>query len=223
MAGNFLWGTASAAYQVEGGWQADGKGLSNWDVYTNRDHITEAVIGKQETGNVAVNTYDRTQYLGDIALMGKLGVNAYRFSISWARVLPEGTGKVNAPGLAYYRRLVDDLIAAGIEPMVTLFHWDLPQALQEKGAWGNRESVEWFRNYARIMIDALGDRVEKFITFNEPYFDLFLMEPAAENIRAGKPFPATGAQFGRQAPAMHHQLLANAWRPRISTLRTGPA
>jgi len=92
MAGNFLWGTASAAYQVEGGWQADGKGLSNWDVYTNRDHITEAVIGKQETGNVAVNTYDRTQYLGDIALMGKLGVNAYRFSISWARVLPEGTG-----------------------------------------------------------------------------------------------------------------------------------
>src|SRR4051794_27549404 len=174
MAEKFLWGTASASYQVEGGWQADGKGLSNWDVYTNRDHITEAVIGKQETGNVAVNTYDRNQYLGDIALMRELGVNAYRFSISWARILPEGTGKVNQAGVAYYSRLVDDLIAAGIEPMVTLFHWDLPNALQERGAWGNRESVEWFRNYAKIVIAALGDRVEKFITFNEPYFDLFL-------------------------------------------------
>jgi beta-glucosidase len=210
MARRFLWGTASASYQVEGAWQADGKGLSNWDVYTNRDRITEAVIGKQETGNVAVNTYSRDQYLSDIGLMREIGANAYRFSISWARILPAGIGKVNAPGLAYYSRLVDDLIAAGIEPVVTLFHWDLPQALQEKGAWGNRESVEWFRNYAKIVIAALGDRVEKFITFNEPFIDLFLMEPAAENIRAGKPPQATSLQYGKQAPAMHHWLLANA-------------
>jgi beta-glucosidase len=206
----FLWGTASAAYQVEGGYDADGKGLSNWDVYTNRDRITEAVIGKQETGNVACNTYSRDQYLADIGLMRELGANAYRFSISWARILPAGTGAVNQPGLAYYSRLVDDLIAAGIEPVVTLFHWDLPQVLAEKGGWRNRDSVDWYRNYAKTVIAALGDRVDKFITFNEPFIDLFLMTPAAENIKAGRSFPATDEQYGRQATAMHHWLLANA-------------
>jgi beta-glucosidase len=210
VASRFVWGTASASYQVEGGWQADGKGLSNWDVYTNRDRITVPATGKQETGNVACNTYDRDQYLRDIALMRELGANAYRFSLSWARILPEGTGRVNQPGLAYYSRLVDDLIAAGIEPMVTLFHWDLPQALQEKGAWGNRESVQWFRAYAATVVRALGDRVDKFITLNEPFIDLFLMEPAAENIRAGRSPNATSAQYGKQATAMHHWLLANA-------------
>ncbi len=206
----FLWGTASAAYQVEGGWQADGKGLSNWDVYTNRYRITVPAIGKQETGNVACNTYSREQYLRDISLMRELGANAYRFSISWSRILPEGSGRVNQAGLAYYSRLVDDLDAAGIEPMVTLFHWDLPQVLQEQGAWGNRQSVEWYRDYASIVIRALGDRVDKFITFNEPFIDLFLIEPSAENICAGRSPNATSAQYGAQATAMHHWILANA-------------
>src|SRR6516225_2755367 len=210
VANKFLWGTASAAYQVEGGWQADGKGLSNWDVYTNRYRITVPAIGKQETGNVACNTYSRDQYLRDLGLMRELGANAYRFSISWSRILPDGTGRVNEPGLAYYSRLCDDLIAAGIEPMVTLFHWDLPQVLQEKGGWSNRQSVQWFRDYAAIVIRALGDRVDKFITFNEPFIDLFLMEPSAQNIIAGRSPNATSAQYGEQATPMHHWILASA-------------
>ena len=210
VANKFLWGTASAAYQVEGGWQADGKGLSNWDVYTNRYRITVPAIGKQETGNVACNTYSRDQYLRDLGLMRELGANAYRFSISWSRILPDGTGRVNEPGLAYYSRLCDDLIAAGIEPMVTLFHWDLPQVLQEKGGWSNRQSAQWFRDYAAIVIRALGDRVDKFITFNEPFIDLFLMEPSAQNIIAGRSPNATSAQYGEQATPMHHWILASA-------------
>ena len=211
--GQFLWGTASAAYQVEGGWQADGKGASNWDVYTNVDRVTVPFTGKQQTGNIADNTYDRRQYIEDIALMRDLGVNAYRFSISWPRVLPAGTGAINPAGLSYYSRLVDDLAAAGIEPMVTLFHWDLPQGLAERGGWGNRDSVGWFRDYASIVFDALGDRVEKFVTFNEPFIDLFLIEPAVENVRSrrpGDPIIASNIQYGRQAVAMHHWLLASA-------------
>ena len=125
-AGEFLWGAASAAYQIEGGWDKDGRGLSKGDIYTNQWHITVPQIGKNHTGNVAINAYDRDQYLKDIALLKELGVNAYRFSISWPRVRPAGIGAVNRPGLDYYSRLVDDLIAAGIKPVVTLYHWDFP-------------------------------------------------------------------------------------------------
>ncbi|MBN9060379.1 MAG: family 1 glycosylhydrolase, partial [Rhizobiales bacterium] len=181
----FLWGAASAAYQVEGAWQADGKGLSNWDLYTNVYRATESVTGRQETGNVAINAYDRAQYLADIALMRELGINCYRFSLSWARILPDGVGRVNEAGVAHYQRFVDDLLAAGIEPVVTLYHWDLPRALDDRGGWYNRESVGWFRNYASIVREALGDRVSKFITFNEPFIDLFLIEPMVDNIKLG--------------------------------------
>jgi beta-glucosidase len=207
-AGRFLWGAASAAFQVEGAWQADGKGLSKWDVYTNRDRITEAVVGKQHTANVAINAYDRRQYLGDIALMRDLGIDAYRFSLSWPRILPAGTGAVNRAGLDHYRLFIDDLRDAGI----ALYHWDFPQALQEQGGWHNPRSVEWFRNYAGIVFRALGDRVETFITFNEPFIDLFLMDPIAENVRAHakNPTAITAAQYGAQAPAMHNLFLANA-------------
>jgi beta-glucosidase len=211
-AGDFLWGAASAAYQVEGGWREGGRGLSKWDVYTNEDRITEPVVGVQQTGNVAINAYDRTQSLQDIALMREVGLNAYRFSISWPRVLPEGTGAVNATGLAYYDRLVDDLLVAGIAPVVTLYHWDFPQALQERGGWHNRDSVNWFADYAATVFDALGDRVDTFVTFNEPFIDLFMMDPIAENVRAGtaEPTRIATAQYGRQAPAMHHLFLAHA-------------
>ena len=206
----FVWGAASAAFQVEGAWQADGKGLSKWDVYTNRDSITEAVIGKQETANVAINAYDRRQYLGDIATMRDLGIGAYRFSVSWPRILPAGTGAVNQSGLDHYRRFIDDLHDAGIAPMVTLYHWDFPEELQKQGGWHNPQSVEWFRNYAAIVFRALGDRVDTFITFNEPFIDLYLMDPIAENVRAKRPIAITTAQYGRQAPAMHNLFLANA-------------
>lgn len=208
----FLWGAASAAYQVEGAWQADGKGLSNWDIYTNVYRATEPVTGKQETGNVAINAYDRAQYLEDIALMRKLGINCYRFSLSWARLLPDGVGRVNEAGVAHYQQFVVDLLEAGIEPVVTLYHWDLPRALDDRGGWYNPESVGWFRQYASLVREVLGPKVSKFITFNEPFIDLFLIEPMVENIKSGIGDPAviTDAQYGRQAVALHHWLLANA-------------
>ncbi len=208
----FLWGAASAAYQVEGAWQAEGKGLSKWDVYTNELRITEAIVGHQDTGNTAINAYDRTQYLGDIALMREAGLGAYRFSLSWPRILPQGAGAVNEAGLDHYRRFVDDLREAGIEPLVTLYHWDFPQALHEQGGWHNPDSVRWFSDYAATVFRALGDRVDTFVTLNEPFIDLFLMDLAAENVKAGAANPThfTSAQYGRQAPAMHNLLLAHA-------------
>ena len=211
-AGEFLWGAASAAYQVEGGWDKDGRGLSKWDVYTNDWHITVPQIGRNETGNVAINAYDRDQYLKDIALLNELGVNAYRFSVSWPRVLPAGTGAVNQPGLDYYSRLVDDLLAAGIAPVVTLYHWDFPWVLHQKGGFHNRDVVGWFTDYAGTMFRALGDRVDKFITMNEPFIDLMMMDLVAENARAGR-VPTermTAEQYGRQIPALHNLYVAAA-------------
>jgi beta-glucosidase len=209
--GDFLWGVASAAYQVEGAPRADGKGPSKWDVYTNDDRVTEAVIGKLQTGNTAINQYDPRQYRSDVAVMRKLGVNAYRFSIAWTRILPDGTGAVNHRGLDYYRRLVDELLAAGIEPMATLYHWDFPQVLQLKGGWANADSPAWFADYAAAAFAALGDRVPKFVTLNEPFIDLFLMDATVENIRSGaaEPYRHSSAQYGRQAQAMHHMLLGH--------------
>jgi len=207
----FLWGAASAAYQVEGAWDADGKGLSKWDVYTNRYHGTEAVIGKQETGNVAINAYSRDQYLKDIAMMREAGLNAYRFSLSWPRILPEGVGRVNQPGLDYYNRLVDDLIASDIKPVVTLYHWDFPWVLHEKGGFHNRDVIGWFREYAGVVFGAFGDRVDKFITMNEPYVDVFFMDLVADNIVGRRPpFWFTAEQYGRQVPALHNLFLASA-------------
>jgi beta-glucosidase len=208
---DFLWGAASAAYQVEGGYQADGKGPSKWDIYTNRDRVTVPTTGKQETGNVAINQYDRGQYLADIALMRDLGLNAYRFSISWPRVLPEGVGRVNKPGVDYYSRLVDDLLAAGIKPLVTLYHWDFPWALSQKGGFHNRAVIDWFREYANLVFDALGDRVDMFITMNEPFIDLFYMDTIAENVRAGRPpMSLMAEQWAKQVPALHNLYLAAA-------------
>ena len=208
----FLWGVASASYQVEGAYQADGKGVSNWDVYTNTNHVTEEFTKDNQTGNVAINEYDRTQYLKDIALMKQLGVTSYRFSIAWARLLPEGTGKVNEKGVQHYNQFLDDLKASGIEPMVTLFHWDLPQALQEKGGWLNPASVQWFEEYANLVFKRFGQKVKKFITFNEPYVDNFLITPMINNkINGIKPaFSFTSEQLAERATATHHLLLANA-------------
>ena len=209
--GKFLWGAASAAYQVEGGWEADGKGLSKWDIYTNRDRITVPTTGKQETGNVAINQYSREQYLKDIAIMRDLGLNAYRFSIAWPRILPEGTGRVNQAGVDYYSRLVDDLIANGIKPVVTLYHWDFPWTLHEKGGFHNRAVIDWFRAYAGIVFRALGDRVDTFITMNEPFYDLFFMDIIADNVRNRRqPMDITSAQWAAQVPALHNLYLASA-------------
>ncbi|MEO6542043.1 MAG: family 1 glycosylhydrolase [Ferruginibacter sp.] len=208
----FIWAVASASYQVEGAYQADGKGLSNWDVYTNTYHITRPLTGQSQTGNVAINAYDRTQYLKDIALMKQLGVNTYRFSISWTRIFPTGTGEVNQKGIDHYNLFIDDLLANGIEPMVTLFHWDLPQALQEQGGWLNPKSVQWFEDYANIIFNSFGKKVKKYITFNEPYIDNFLLTPIIKNVIEKKKNPVARSpeQLAERATATHHLLLANA-------------
>jgi beta-glucosidase len=210
---DFLWGAATAAYQVEGGWQADGKGLSVWDVYTNADRM--AVGG--ETGNVALNMYDRAQYLQDIALLKDLGVNAYRFSLNWPRILPDGMGAPNPAGIAYYRRLVADLKAAGIEPLVTLYHWELPQTLAERGGWTNREVVGWFRHYAGIVFDSLGQDVRLFLALNEPSTDLgftvyakqFRETPRRQAVPL-TPLPPAAYNWFPGARMVHHQQLAAA-------------
>jgi beta-glucosidase len=158
----FVWGAASSAYQIEGAADLDGKGASIWDVFTHKPGAT--FMG--HTGDVACDHYHR--YPEDIALMRQIGLRAYRFSISWPRVLPEGTGPINEAGLSFYDRLVDGLLAADIQPWVTLFHWDYPQALYQRGGWLNRESPEWFAEYARVVVDRLSDRVSNWITINEP-------------------------------------------------------
>jgi len=159
---DFLWGAATAAYQIEGAWKADGKGESIWDRFSH----TPGRIANGDTGDVACDHYHR--YEEDIALMRRLGLKAYRFSISWPRILPEGRGAVNEAGLDFYDRLVDRLLAANITPFLTLHHWDYPQALYEAGGWTNRDNLPLFADYAAVLAKRLGDRVRAWTTFNEP-------------------------------------------------------
>ena len=161
---DFIWGVACAAYQCEGAWDADGKGRNIWDDFchqVNGDHIQHG-----DSGDVACDTYHRIGE--DIALMKAHGVKAYRFSLSWARIIPDGDGAINEAGLAYYSDVVDQLIAAGIEPMVTLYHWDLPSELHYKGGWLNRDIVNAFGRYAQVVAERFGDRVNRYMTINEP-------------------------------------------------------
>lgn len=158
---SFLWGAASAAYQVEGAYQSDGKGASIWDIFSHEDGRTF----EGTNGDVAVDHYHR--YKEDVALMKACGLKSYRFSIAWTRIFPEGDGALNVKGLAFYSNLVDELLEAGIVPFVTLYHWDLPQALQDKGGWESRETIDAFVYFAKVIFETLGDRVEHFITFNE--------------------------------------------------------
>lgn len=138
-------------------------------------------------------------------------MNYYRFSIAWARLIPEGNGQVNEKGVAHYAQFIDDLLASGIEPMITLYHWDLPQALEEKGGWMNPEIVKWYENYSNLVFKSYGKRVKKFITFNEPYINNFLIEPLVHNIIDKQdPFRFTNEGLSKRALAVHHLLLANA-------------
>jgi beta-glucosidase len=159
---DFLWGAATAAYQIEGAANEDGRGPSTWDEFCKRP----GAVFEGHTGAVACDHYHR--YREDVALMRRLGLSAYRFSVSWSRVLPEGRGAVNARGVDFYDRLTDELLAAGIEPLCTLFHWDLPLALQRSGGFQNREIADWFADYAALMGRSLGDRVKRWVTQNEP-------------------------------------------------------
>lgn len=159
----FLWGAATAAYQVEGSPLADGAGASIWHRFTR----TPWLMPSGDNGDVACDHYRR--YEEDVRLMRELGLGAYRFSIAWGRVLPEGRGRVNAKGLDFYSRLVDALLENGIRPLVTLYHWDLPVALDDLGGWLNRDVADWFAEYAQLMFRALDDRVEMWATLNEPW------------------------------------------------------
>ena len=160
---DFLWGGATSAYQVEGSPLADGAGPSIWERFAHTPGMTR----DGDTGDVACDHYRR--YKEDVALMRELGFKAYRFSISWSRVFPEGIGRVNEAGLGFYERLVDTLLENGIQPLPTLYHWDLPAALDDRGGWLNRDVAEWFAVYGRLMFKRLGDRVKRWGTINEPW------------------------------------------------------
>lgn len=159
----FLWGSATSAYQIEGSPLADGAGASIWQRFTHTPGLTH----NGDTGDVACDHYRR--YAGDVALMKSLGMQAYRFSLSWSRILPAGKGAVNAAGLDFYERLVDALLAANIQPIITLYHWDLPVALDDLGGWLNRDIASWFADYAAIVYRRLDDRVHRWATLNEPW------------------------------------------------------
>jgi beta-glucosidase len=164
----FRWGAATAAYQIEGAAREDGKGESIWDRFAH----TSGRIKNGETGDRACDSYHR--YREDVALLSAMHMNSYRFSIAWPRIQPEGRGAANAAGLDYYRRLVDALLAAGIRPFPTLYHWDLPQALEDRGGWPARDTAARFAEYAHLVVRALGDRVSDWMLFNEPsVFTLF--------------------------------------------------
>jgi beta-glucosidase len=159
----FVWGAASAAYQIEGACDEDGKGPSIWDTFSH----TPGKIRTGETGDVACDHYHR--FSEDLQLARQMNIKAYRFSLSWSRIFPQGKGAVNPLGLDFYDRLVDSMLAQGIEPYITLYHWDLPQALQDQGGWTNRDTAGYFADYAAAVIRRLGDRVSKWTTINEPW------------------------------------------------------
>ncbi len=191
-----MWGAGTSAYQIEGAWNEDGRGESIWDRFSH----TPGRIEDGSTGDVACNHYHL--WRDDIALMKSLGLKAYRFSISWPRILPAGRGPVNQAGLDFYNRLVDGLLDAGIEPFVTLFHWDLPQSLQDEGGWAVRSTADAFVEYAGAITRSIGDRVKRWATHNEPWTVVTL-----------------GHQLGIHAPGLqdlavglragHHMLLAH--------------
>src|SRR5688500_15827095 len=164
----FVWGTATASYQIEGAVHEDGRGESIWDRFSR----TPGKTANGDTGDVAVDHYHR--WREDIGLMQQLGINAYRFSVAWPRVLPNGRGRVNDKRLDLYGRLVDGLLEHDITPWVTLYHWDLPQLLEDEGGWPNRDTADSFAEYVDAVSRRLGDRVTNWITLNEPWCSAFL-------------------------------------------------
>jgi beta-glucosidase len=192
----FVWGSATAAYQIEGAAAEDGRKPSIWDTFSH----APGNVQDGDTGDVACDHYHRLDE--DLDLMARLGLRAYRFSVSWPRVIPDGSGKLNQPGLDFYQRLVDGLLDREITPLVTLYHWDLPQALSDTGGWLNRDTVDRFVEYAQVIGDALGDRASAITTFNEPFCSAFLGYGSGEH--------APGIRDNASAlTAAHHLNLAH--------------
>ena len=194
---DFTWGAATASYQIEGAWNEDGRGPSIWDTFTQ----TPGRVWEDNTGNTACDHYHR--WPEDVALMKGLGLKGYRMSLSWSRILPEGTGKVNEAGLAFYDKLVDGLLEAGVEPWITLFHWDLPNALYRRGGWLSPEIPDWFAHYTRIVADRLSDRVTRWMTLNEPQCFIGL------GMDSGVHAPGVRLPRTDVLAAAHHALLAH--------------
>ncbi|MGY1827758.1 GH1 family beta-glucosidase [Blastococcus sp. SYSU DS0541] len=198
----FFFGAATAAYQIEGAVQADGRGPSIWDTFSH----TPGRTFQGHTGDVAAEHY--TRYPEDVALMVELGLSAYRFSVAWSRVLPEGAGRIEQRGLDFYRRLVDELLENGVDPWLTLYHWDLPQALQDQGGWAARDTAARFADYAGIVHDALGDRVRHWSTLNEPMCSALLGHMSGQHA-PGQRDPVAAAR------ATHHLLLGHGLASRV--------
>ncbi len=212
---NFVWGAATAAYQIEGSTQSDGKGESIWDRFSH----TSGKISDGTTGDIACDHYHR--YKQDVGLMKDIGLMAYRFSVAWTRIFPDGTGSINRKGLDFYDKLVDELLASGVEPYVTLFHWDLPQKLQSKGGWHNRDTAVAFAEYSEVVVSKLKDRVKNWVTLNEPFIHWTLGH--VYGIHA----PGEAKMF-RSFEVIHHLMLAHGLalqrvRAIDSTLRVGIA
>lgn len=203
----FVWGTATAAYQVEGAVHADGRGMSIWDTFARQ----AGNVRNGENGDIACDHYNR--YPEDIELIRQLGVGAYRFSVAWPRIQPEGKGASNSKGLDFYERLVDELLAASIVPCLTLYHWDLPQPLEDEGGWRNRDTAARFAEYAAIVHGRLGARVPLWITLNEPYCAAFL------GYAEGRHAPGAREGHGALAAAHHlmvgHGMAVNAMRAQL--------
>ena len=199
----FLFGTATCAYQIEGAWNEDGKGESIWDRYV---HSGTHCIKNDDTADIAIDHYHR--YNEDFDILQSLNTNAYRMSISWARILPQGTGAINQKGIDFYNNLINALLARGIEPAITLFHWDLPASLQEKGGWANRDIIGYFLEYAKICFTQFGDRVKRWFTINEPIvftkrgYGLGLVPPCGKDCQAG-------------LDSAHNALLAHGYAVRL--------
>ena len=219
---DFVWGAATASYQIEGAYKEDGKGLNVWDIFTHQKGKT--LYGA--TGDIACDHYHR--YKEDVKLMSELGLKAYRFSISWSRIMPDGTGKVNPKGIAFYNNLINELLKYSITPYITLYHWDLPYELYLRGGWLNKESSQWFEEYTKVVAENFGDRVKDFITFNEPsvFVGLGLMQ--------GSHAPGLNLGYMDSLRAGHNILLAHGKAVKVLrqmvencnvgiTLATGPS
>ncbi len=223
----FVFGAATSSYQIEGAFEADGRGESIWDRFSH----TPGRVRGGDTGDVACDHYHR--YREDVALMAELGLDAYRFSVAWPRVMPAGVGDVNEAGLDFYDRLVDELLARGIAPHATLYHWDLPQALEDAGGWPARQTAEAFARYASVVAGRLGDRVRHFATFNEPFivsdhgYRVGSHAPGAHGARCGARRGAPRARRARARPAGHPGGRADGVggdrrQPRAEARRDGP-
>jgi beta-glucosidase len=210
----FVWGVGTSSYQIEGAVAADGRGPSIWDVFAH----TPGKVNRGDTGDRACDSYNRLE--DDVRLLHELGVGAYRFSVSWPRVLPNGSGQVNQAGLDYYRRLVEALNRSGIRPVATVYHWDLPQALEERGGWANRDSAKQLGELAHVLARALGDQVSMWITINEP------LQTVQQGYITGTHAPGH-RDLALASAAIHHIMLGHGYalqalRTELPTASIGP-